>query len=358
MGALSRKERMVLGAALGASALTAVMHITNVGGYVLTFLIAAAALSLLATLVGDATEHLGARLSAGATGVLQSALGNLPELFIAVFSLKAGLVGVVQAALVGSILANNLLVLGLAFWVGGVKHGTQKFASEPPKMIATLMLVAVAGLIVPTLAHSLHTPSGGHTEGLSIAVAVVLLLVFCASVPVSLQGGSPCTPDRPEESEHPASWPLWLTVVLLSVAGLLAAFVSDWFVDALKPAIKILHLSEAFTGLVIVAIAGNAVENVVGIQLAARNQADYAVSVILNSPLQIALGLIPVMVLLSAFVLPGANLTLVMPPLLVVSLAISAVVSAVVVFDGESIWLEGVALVGLYAVIAAAFWWG
>jgi Ca2+:H+ antiporter len=108
---------------------------------------------------------------------------------------------------------------------------------------------------------------------------------------------------------------------------------------------------------VVVAIAGNAVENLVGIQLAARNQADYAVSVILNSPLQIALGLTPILVLLS-FLLGTAHLILVLPPLLVAAVALATVLPALIVFDGESIWLEGVALIGLYGVIAAAFWWG
>lgn len=360
LSVLSQKERIVLVGALLATVATAALSLTHTGGAVLVFVLAAVALSLLATLVGDATEQLGSRLTAGATGVLQSALGNLPELFICVFSLKAGLLSVVQGALVGSILGNSLLVLGLAFWIGGLKNGTQRFASEPPRMIALLMLLAVAGLIVPTLAHRLHTPAAGHEQSLSVAVSVVLLLVFAASIPISLKGDSPATPDCPPEEvhEHEAGWPLWLAVTLLAVAGVAAAFVSDWFVEALRPAIKVLHLSEAFTGLVVVALAGNAVENVVGIQLAARNQADYAVSVILNSSLQIALGLIPVLVLLSAFFLGGANLTLVLSPLLLVALVLSAVVTTFVVFDGESIWLEGVALVGLYAVIAAAFWWG
>ena len=125
----------------------------------------------------------------------------------------------------------------------------------------------------------------------------------------------------------------------------------------LTPTMAALGLSEAFTGLVIVAIAGNAVENVVGIQLAAKNQNDYALSVILNGSLQIALFLTPVLVLLSFFVGP-TPLTLVLSPLLVVALALSAIVSAFVVYDGESIWVEGVALVGLYGIIAAAFWWG
>ena len=120
---------------------------------------------------------------------------------------------------------------------------------------------------------------------------------------------------------------------------------------------QVLGVSDAFAGLVVVAIAGNAIENLVGIQLALRNQADYAVSVILNSSLQIALGLIPVLVLLS-YVRGGSMLTLVLPPLLLVALLLTALVTAFVVYDGESIWLEGLALIGLYCIIAAAFWWG
>src|SRR5262249_10909628 len=133
--------------------------------------------------------------------------------------------------------------------------------------------------------------------------------------------------------------------------------VSDWFVHALTPALSTLGISQSFAGLVIVAIAGNAVEHVVGVQLAFRNRADYAVSVILQSPAHIALALIPARVLLSN-VRAGADLTLVLPLVLVVVLAIATVVVVIVVFDGMSNWLEGVTLIGLYAVIAASFWWG
>ena len=132
---------------------------------------------------------------------------------------------------------------------------------------------------------------------------------------------------------------------------------SDWFVSALTPAMASVHISNAFAGLVIVAIAGNAVENVVGIQLALRNQADHALAVILNSPLQIALVLAPALVLLSPLI-GGAAFTLVFPPLLIVALVISTVIIALVILDGESNWLEGASLVALYVVIAASFWWG
>lgn len=356
MSALStvgRWERVVVLAAFLGSVLAGALSLSHAGA-VLVFVVSGVALAALAALVGDATEQLGTRFGPGATGVLQSALGNLPELFIGIFSLKAGLVTVLQAALVGSILGNNLLVLGLAFVVGGVRHGTQRFASEPPRLIAALMVLSVSALAVPTLASGLHEPAGAHAEALSVVVAIVLLVVFAFSVPVSLSGGP--TGVSAEQSAE-GVWPLWLAIVLLCLAGVGAAFVSDWFVQALTPAIEALHLSEAFTGLVIVAIAGNAVENVVGIQLAARNHTDYAVSVILNSPLQVALALIPALVLLS-FVIGGAHLTLVMPPLLLAALGLSTLIATLVTVDGESVWLEGAALIGLYCIIAAGFWWG
>jgi Ca2+:H+ antiporter len=288
--------------------------------------------------------------------VLQSGLGNLPELFVSIFALRAGLVEVVQSALIGSILGNSLLVLGLAFLLGGLRHGTQRFDSQAPRAIANLTLLAVAALAMPTLARGLHTPAAAHAEALSIACAVVLLVIFVASIPVSLQGGPEAVSTSGGEVAE-ALWPLWLAAVILTIAGVGAAFVSDWFVAAIQPAIATLHLSQAFTGLVVVAIAGNAVENVVGVQLAARNKPDYAISVILNSSLQVALGLGPVLVLLS-LVIGGAHLTLVLPGLLVAALGLTALLSAIIVYDGESTWLEGATLIGLYGIIAASFWWG
>jgi Ca2+:H+ antiporter len=299
---------------------------------------------------------LGSRLGPGATGILQSSLGNLPELFVCIFALRAGLSNLVQAALIGSILGNLLFVFGLAIFLGGLKNGTQRFNSEPPRMIATLMILAVAALMIPTLAKELHTPAEAHINNLDIACAIVLLVLLAANIYFSVKG-DPAVAPQEKEAGH-AEWSLGLAIGVLAGAGIGAALVSDWFVDALEPMMKTFGLSETFTGLVIVAIAGNSIENLVGIQFAWRNQPDYALSIMLNSSLQIALGLIPVLVLLSLFVLGGSVLTLVLPPLLVAALALAAIVSAFVVYDGESIWLEGLALIGLYCIIAASFWWG
>jgi Ca2+:H+ antiporter len=334
------------------SVASAAVHFAG-AGTVVPFVVTAAALAALAAVVGRSVDRLGDRLGPGATGVVQSALGNLPELFVGIFALRAGLVRVVEAALVGSVLANVLLVLGLAFMVGGLRHGPQRFAAEDARNMALLLVLAVAVVIIPSVSAHLGVAVSHHEQALSDVSSAVLLVLFVLAVPASLGRRQP--PDA--EADAASSWPPILVFGVLLAASVAAAFVSDWFVTALTPALGALHMSQAFAGLVVVAIAGNAVENVVGVQLAARNRPDYALSIILQSPVQIALALFPALVLISP-ALGGTHLTLVLPPLLVVVLALSAVVAALVVFDGESTWLEGACLIGLYTVIAAAFWWG
>jgi Ca2+:H+ antiporter len=350
----TRSDRVVLGGSAAAVALAGLTRYVDLGP-VTAFACSALAVAALAALVGRSVEQLGDRFGPGATGVLQSALGNLPELFIGIFALRAGLTEVVQAAIIGSILGNALLVLGLAFLVGGLRNGEQRFDSAQARSICVLLVLAVSAMVIPSLAQYVHTPAATHEGALSTVVSVVLLVVFALSVPASLRR-------RPAEGESapPAQaprWPLPIAVGLLAAASGLAALVSDWFVTALQPAIEVLHISPVFAGLVIVAIAGNAIENVVGIQLAYRNRADYALSVILNSPLQVALVLAPALVLLS-HVIGGAVLTLVFAPLLVAAVALAVITITIAIVDGASDWLEGAAILGLYAAIATAFWWG
>ena len=362
MSMLDRADRVLIALATLLTVAAGLAHYTEANA-VLAFVISAAAIAVLAALVGRAVDQLSERLSPGATGVLQSALGNLPELFIALFALRAGLLQVATSAVIGSILANILLVLGLAFIAGGLRHGTQTFHAASARLLVTLMLLSVGVLLLPSLTAALHTPAADHEVGLSRIASVVLLLVFAASIPASLHAGPAATEtgDRDEPAPQAAAeaprWSLALALVTLAVTGLLAAVVSDWFVTALQPAIVTLHMSQTFAGLVVVAIAGNAVENVVGLQLARQNKVDYALSVIINSPVQIALVLAPLLVLLSP-VVGGVAFTLVFAPLLMAAVLIAIVVVTVIVLDGESTWLEGVALVGLYVVIATSFWWG
>lgn len=381
LAAVTRRDRVLFGLTIGLTVLAALArHL----GEVAAFIAAALALAVLAACVGRAVDALGDRVSSAATGILQSALGNLPELLILVFALRAGLTTVVQATIVGSILANVALILGLAFIAGGVKHGTQRFSGVAARDLGLNLLLAIAALSLPSLTAILHVPAAPHERTLSIFTSVVLLIAFGLSLlhtfrppgNATVDGvqapTSPAAPAQPTSvdtsdaagsvdtagtGEAEPQWPLWLAVVVLAAAGVLAALVSDWFVEALTPAMATLHISDAFAGLVIVAIAGNAVENFVGIQLALKNRAETALQVVLQSPVQIAMFVAPV-VLLVAPLLGAPSFTLVLPPLLLVALLLSAVLAVFITLDGESTWYEGAVLVALYALIAASFWWG
>jgi Ca2+:H+ antiporter len=258
--------------------------------------------------------------------------------------------------LIGSILSNALLVLGLAFIAGGWKHGVLHFESQTPRMIATLLLLAVSALVLPTLAQELHLASGAHEQELAVVCAIVLLLVFIVLTQAMLRQGQRALPAETRARAH--AWSLFASVGVLAICGVAAGFVSDWFVDALGPAIEMLGVSEAFSGFVIVAIAGNAVENVVGVRLAARGKADLAVSVILNSALQVAVALIPILVLVSFAIGGSTPFTLAIPTIFAASLFLSVLVVTVVTVDGRADIVDGAALVGLYVIVAAIFWWG
>ena len=345
------------------------------GGYAVAFALAAGAQALglpalavfaLSTIalaggalaVGEATDRLSTRLSPAATGVVQSVLGNLPELFLSIFALQAGLVSVVAAALVGSILGNALFVLGIALVVGGLRHGSLRFEGEANRLLAVQLLLGVAAFTVPFLAVQPGAPDVGHATDLSVVVSLVLLGVFAFSVPVALRASSSGPGTKPTmERETEPSPSLSRTLALLAVSAGSAAFVAEWFVGALRPAMASLGMSEAFAGLIVVALAGNAVENLAGVTAASRGRADLSLSLILNSALQVILFLAPVLVLLSLFLAP-VPLTLILSPLLLGTLAVSALLVFAIVLDGDATALEGALLLGLYVIVAAAVWWG
>ena len=356
LDAFGTSQRLALAGGIAATAAAGALVAAG-SSDIARFVVSALALAALAALVGQSIEQVGEHLGPGPTGLLQSSLGNLPELLVGIFALRAGLTTVVQAALVGSVLGNVLLVMGAAFLTGGARHGAQSFPPETPRMLVTLLTLAVGATLIPTLAARLDTPAVHHTAALSDVTAIVLLVLYLISIPFWLRGAPElCGPPRPP-GPRPGQWPLRLAVMVLVVAGLASTFVSSWFVDALSPATHSLGLSKVFTGLVVVAIASNAVENAGGIRFAWHARPDYAISTILNSPLQVTLFLTPVLVLSSRFFGP-AQLTMVFPLLLVAALAVAVVVVHVVLYDGEYSWLEGAALIALYLIIATSFWWG
>ena len=362
MGAIDRRSLLIFGGYAVAFAVVATAVLLRLPP-LLVFALAIVALAGGAVAVSEATERLSERLTPAATGVVQSVLGNLPELFLAFFALEAGLLQVVAAALIGSVLGNGLFVLGLALLAGGLRHGTLSFSAGANRLYATELMLGVAALIVPYLATLPGAPDFGHERELSATVAIVLLVIFIASVPISVRlagpgpGAKPHVPESDEASPAGAPPPLPKTLALLGLSAASAAFVADWFVEALEPAMATIGMSEAFAGLIVVALASNAVENLAGVRAAATNRGDLSMSLILNSALQVVLFLTPVIVLLSFFVAP-APLTLILNPLLLGALTVSVLLVVLIVTDGEGNALEGAMLLGLYVIIAAAVWWG
>ena len=349
MRALSSTERLALGAI---TIVTALAGVARYGEWpaVPRFALATLALAGLAWVVSFATEQLGERFGPAVTGLLQSTLGNLPELFVVIFALQKGQLIVAQTALVGSILANAMLVLGLVIVVGARRapDGIMRFSKRLPRDTATLLLLAVFIIVLLALAVGSHNPAAHHVKAISAVGSVCLLVVYIAWVVPYLRsdespGGAAGEPARARLS-------LGSTVALLAVAGAAAAFVSDWFIDALQPAIDQLGLSQAFAGLVIVAIAGNAVENTAGLVLAFKGKSDLAISVVKNSVAQIAAFLFPLLVLIS-FAL-STTLTFSLAPVYTGALALGALALWQVSGDGEAAEFEGWALVSLYVVLA------
>jgi Ca2+:H+ antiporter len=352
MAGLTKLERLLLGAV---AVLTVLAGAADYGAWaaVPRFALATLALAGLAWVVALATERLGEHVGAAATGVLQATLGNLPELLVVVFALKAGELVVAQTALVGSLLANALLVLGLAIVAGAWRapDGVMRFSSRLPNDATTLLLVTVFLIVLIGLALSSGSAAGAHVDTISVVGACCLLGVYGAWVVPYLRVESP-----PSESPAPglgggrARISLRATVTLLVVAAVGAGLVSEWFVDALRPALEMLHLSTAFGGLVIVALAGNAVEHVASIGLAARGKSDLAIAVVKSSVAQTAAFLYPALVLLS-LALP-TQLTFALSPVYIGALGLMTIAVWQVTADGEAAAFEGWALAAIYAIMA------
>ncbi len=342
LSSFTRNERLALGGVLAAFVASAATK--GMDGLV-PFFASLLALAGVAWLVSFATELLGEHFGASVTGFLQSSLGNLPELFVVLAALRAGETEIALTSLIGSVLANALLVLGLAIMVGArvAPDGMMRFKARLPNDTATLLQVAVFGIVLVGLVDSADTRASHHITTISAVASVCLLVVYvCWVVPyLRADPGS-------EHTEKPRL-PLAGCIGLMAAAAVMAAFISDWFIAALTPAIEDLNISKAFAGLVIVAIAGNAAENFTGVVLAAKGQSDVAISVIKNSVAQVAAFLFPLLVLIS--LLFDNHLTFSMPGIYIGGLALGGLAVWQITGDGEAAFYEGTALVALFVIL-------
>jgi Ca2+:H+ antiporter len=342
---VSRKELALLGATAAITAIAGVLRYTDASA-VAAFAAATLALAGIAWVVAVATEQVGMQFGPGVTGFMQATLGNLPELFVVLFALGAGELVVAQTSLVGSILANALLIQGLVIVTGVLASDddVMRFRTRLPQDAATLGLVTIFVITVVGLAIESSTEASHHVEGLSVVGAVCLLIVYGFWAWGYLRSDAPPPEETPRLS-------IGVSIGLLVAGAAGAAFASDWFIDALDPAVSSLGISKAFAGLVIVGIAGNAVEHITSVFLAARRRYDVAISVVKNSAAQVAAFLFPALVLIS---LPfDTSLTFALPTVYIGALFVTGIVSWQITGDGEARLFEGVALVAIYVVLAA-----
>jgi Ca2+:H+ antiporter len=317
----------------------------------LIFVLAACAMALLAWVIGLATEQLAAVTGPKLGGVLNATFGNIAEIIITFFALRAGLTTVVKASITGSILGNTLLVLGLSILLGGMRHGELRFSRTMASLNASLLMIAVIGLAVPAVfARSLPVGQSGPVERLSVGVGVILLAAYLLSLVFFFRTPSAGGAERARVA---AEWSLPRSIVVLAVTAASIAVLSDVLVEAIEPTLASFGFSEIFAGIVIIPLIGNISENVVGVQLALQNDMDFSMVISLGASLQVALFVAPLLVFLSLVV--GRPLNLVFTPLELVTVGFGALTVAMIANDGESNWLEGVELVAVYAIVALAF---
>ncbi|WP_249009211.1 hypothetical protein [Conexibacter sp. DBS9H8] len=362
---VTRADRIAVPLVALGTGLAALTRFSGAASALVAFLVAAVALAGQAFLVSSATERIGERYGTALTGTLQSTVGNLPEFFVVVFALQAGDTVVAQTALLGSILVNALLLLGLVLVVGSLSSEGQvmRFSPRLPNDTATLLLVASFIIVLLGLAHASGDVAAAHLQTITIVGAAVLLGVYliwlgqylrgapgAGAGPGGEPGGEGAHRAQAAGGERSATPGVGPALAILLAAGTASAFTSDWFIHALEPAIRHLHLSQAFAGLVIVAIAGNAVEHVVAIVLARRGAHDLAISVVKSSVAQIAAFLYPVLVLVSLAL--RTQLTFALAPVYIGALIGTAILIWQITGDGEATPFEGAALVAMFVAVA------
>ena len=319
---------------------------------VVVFFLSALAIVPLAKYIGEATEALASRTSPAVGGLLSSTFGNATELIIGILALRAGLIEVVKASITGSIIGNLLLVLGLAMFAGGWGRDKQTFNRTGVLASGSTLFLAVIALVMPAIFLQTAPSAGAAIIGrLSVWVSLALLGMYAASLFFSLHTHKHLYTE--EVGEYEPRWSTLRSILTLLAATLTVAWVSDILVGAIQPLVAAFGWSELFVGVILLAIIGNAAENLSAVTVARKNRMDLSLQIAIGSATQIALVVAPVLVLASA--LFGQHMNLIFNTFELVAIVLSVIVVNAIVVDGESNWLEGVQLLVAYIIVAVAF---
>src|SRR5690242_15960112 len=325
----------------------------------LVFVSAGIAIVPIAALIVRATEQLATRTGDAIGGLLNATFGNAPELIISLVALRAGYLDMVRASLVGAILANLLLALGVAFFTGGLRFHDQKFNPTAARAYSTMMFLAAISMTVPSAFSRVFAPQGVVREEklLNIGIGCLLLVAYALYILFSLKTHSTAFASVEAEGteHHEEQWSVARAVGSLVLASVLAAWMSEKLVGAAEATGHALGMSQVFIGIVFVAIVGGAAESGSAIAMARKNKMDLSLGIGLGSCIQIALFVAPLLVLLSYFIAPQP-LSLSFGRAEIGSLFMAVIIGAMVSADGESNWYKGVQLITVYAIIALMFY--
>ena len=334
----------------------------------LVFIFSGLAMIPLAGLMGEATEALAVHTGPRLGGLLNATLGNAAELIITIMAIREGILNpaindqmleLVRASLTGSIMGNILLVLGLSVLVGGLRHGTQKFDRSHAGTNATMLMLAVAALIIPSIfSHSIEVVNHDAVEYLSLGVAGVMIVLYVLALIYQLRTPSNHTLDDDEYAAAKQEAPHWSVakslIVLLIATGAIV-WMSELLVGTVEHVVLEIGITEFFLGIIIIPLIGNVAEHLVAVTVAAKNQMELSLAISVGSSLQIALFVAPLLVFVS--LLMGNPLTLVFNQFELIALMAAVLIAGLVSLDGESNWLEGAMLLAIYLIIALGFFW-
>ena len=320
----------------------------------LIFLTSVLAIVPLARIMGYSTKEISLQTNPTVSGLFSATFGNAIELIIAILALRAGLIQVVQASLIGSIIGNILLLVGLSIFTGGLRFKNQRFNNETIAVSSTMLIIVVAGLAIPSVYYVL-TPTGPHIQTLSSAVAVVMALIYLAGLFFSLRTHKDlfdasdeikATLEKPTMNRRLAALILFITIVVASVE-------SQLLVGTIEHAAHAIGISQIFIGLVVIAIITNIAEISTAVHFSVKNKLDVSIEIGLSSAIQIALFVVPILMLISSVF--NFGFSLVFTPFEILAVMLAVLIVNYLSADGRCNWLEGAQLISVYSIIAIAF---
>jgi Ca2+:H+ antiporter len=324
----------------------------------LIFIASALAIAPLASVLGESTGVLAAYSGPAVGGILSATMGNATEMIIAFFALHAGHINVVKASLSGSIIGNLLLVLGLSLVAGGIRNPVQRFARSTSAMNSTMLMIAVAALVMPAVFNLTIFGTLQHRdvnlEHLSLWTSGVLILLYLLNLLFVFRTHRSVFQSQQHADDGEQKTSRSQAIVSLALATALIAWMSEILVGQIAPVTRALGMTELFVGVIVVALVGNAAENSTAIIMARRNKMDLSMAIATGASTQIALFVAPVLVFLSFAI--GHPMTLVFNGFEIAAIVLSVLIVEMISSDGETNWFEGAQLLAVYAIVAVAFY--